>query len=391
MQTIRTAVIGVGNMGSAHASCIAANKIEGLTLTALCDLSADIQAFCRTVFPDIPCYASVDELLHANCADAAIVAVPHPAHSDVALKVLEAGLHVLVEKPIDITLFKAQQLCDAADWSGKTFAVMLNQRTNPLFRKAREIVQGGLLGELKRTVWIITNWYRTQHYYDSGAWRATWAGEGGGVLVNQAPHNLDLWQWICGMPQSVTAWCDVARYHRIEVEDEATILTRYANGATGVFITSTGESPGTNRLEISGTLGKLVLENGMLKWWRLKESERDFCFASQENFAHIPCDYQEFQPSEPETAHGGILRNWANAILHGEALLAPGRDGLNELEISNAAYLSQWTGHAPIALPFDPLAFDSLLAERIAASSLKETQTSTERRTEYSQRWQVNW
>lgn len=391
MKPIRTAVIGVGNMGSAHASCIAQGRIDGLTLSALCDLSPARQRFCREHFPDVPCYASVKELIAAAAADAVIVAVPHPSHSDVAMAALDAGLHVLVEKPIDVTLSKAQALCDAADRSGKVFAVMLNQRTNPLFRRAREIVQGGLLGELKRTVWIITNWYRTQHYYDSGAWRATWAGEGGGVLLNQAPHNLDLWQWICGMPQSVCAYCDVARYHRIEVEDDATIFTRYANGATGVFITSTGESPGTNRLEISGDRGKLVLEGGVLKWWRLRESERMICFQSEENFARIPFDYEEYRPAEPETAHAGILQNWANSILYGEPLLSPGRDALNELALSNAAYLSQWTGSLPVSLPMDTAAFDRLLEKQASGSAVKQGEHTTEGSLQYSQRWQVNW
>jgi len=391
MKPIRTAVIGVGNMGSAHASCISQGRIDGLTLSALCDISASRQQYCRERYPDVPCFSSVEELLNARCADAAIIAVPHPSHSDVAIAALSAGLHVLVEKPIDVALSRAEALCDAADQSGKVFAVMLNQRTNPLFRKAREIVQGGQLGELKRSVWIITNWYRTQHYYDSGAWRATWAGEGGGVLLNQAPHNLDLWQWICGMPESITAWCDVARYHRIEVEDDATILARYANGATGAFITSTGEYPGTNRLEIAGDRGKLVLEGGVLKWWRLKEPERAFCFQSEENFAHIPMDYEEIRPVEPETAHAGILQNWANSILHGEPLLSPGRDALNELTISNAAYLSQWSGNIPVSLPMDNEAFNRLLAERAEVSALKQEKERTGGSSGYSQRWQVNW
>ena len=391
MNLIRTAVVGIGNMGSAHASCIAAGRIEGLTLSALVDIAPARQAYCRERYPDVPCFATVEELLRAGAADAVIVAVPHPSHSAVATAVLRAGLHVLVEKPIDIALSKASVLCEEADASGRVFAVMLNQRTNPLFRRAREIVQGGQLGEMKRTVWIITNWYRTQHYYDSGAWRATWAGEGGGVLLNQAPHNLDLWQWICGMPQSITAWCDVARYHRIEVEDDATIFTRYANGATGVFITSTGEAPGTNRLEITGDRGKLVLENGVLRWWRLLQPEREVCFQSEESFASIPCDYEEYRPEEPETAHAGILQNWADAIRKGAPLLSPGRDALNELTISNAAYLSQWTGNAPISLPMDNAAFDRLLAERAEVSSLKKEKERRGGSSDYSQRWQVNW
>ena len=391
MEPIRVAVIGVGNMGSAHASCVVGGRIDGLVLSALCDISPDRQAYCRDAYPDVPCFRSVEELIASGLADAVIVAVPHPSHSDVATEALRAGLHALVEKPIDVTLSKAQALCEVADRSGKVFAVMLNQRTNPLFRRAREIVRGGELGQLKRTVWIITNWYRTQHYYDSGSWRATWAGEGGGVLLNQAPHNLDLWQWICGMPVSVTAFCDVARYHRIEVEDDATILTRYENGATGVFITSTGEYPGTNRLEITGDRGKLVLENGVLKQWRLAESERDVCFWSEESFARIPCEYTEYRPDEPETAHAGILQNWCDAIRLGEPLLSPGRDALAELTISNAAYLSQWRGNAPVALPMDTAAFDRLLAEHAAASIARETKDAAEGRTRYSQRWQVNW
>ena len=391
MNAIRTAVIGVGNMGSAHASCIAAGRINGLTLSALCDVAPSRQAYCRERYPEVPCFASAEELLAANVADAVIVAVPHPSHSTVAIAALKNGLHVLVEKPVDAALSRAQALCAAAEKSGKVFAVMLNQRTNPLFRRAREIIRSGQLGELKRTVWIITNWYRTQHYYDSGAWRATWAGEGGGVLLNQAPHNLDLWQWICGMPESVTAYCDVARYHRIEVEDDATIFTRYANGATGVFITSTGEAPGTNRLEIAGDRGKLVLEGGVMKWWRLQESERKVCFQSQENFASIPCDYEEFRPTEPETAHAGILQNWANAIRLGEPLLSPGPDGLNELTLSNAAYLSQWKGNVPVALPMDTAEFDRLLAQHAQDSALKREEERSGGSTGYSQRWQVNW
>ena len=387
---IRTAVIGVGNMGTAHAAWLFEGRVEGMTLAALCDVDASRREAAASRFPGVPCYESAEALLAAGVADAAIVAVPHPSHSDVAEKVLVAGLHVLVEKPIDVRLSRAQQLCRAAKESGKVFALMLNQRTNPLYRKAREIVQSGQLGVLKRTVWIITNWYRTQHYYDSGAWRATWAGEGGGVLLNQAPHNLDLWQWICGMPVSVRAECDVARYHRIEVEDDATLFTRYANGATGVFITSTGENPGANRLEIAGTRGRIVLENGVLKWWKLQEDEAEVRFACQSSFVTIPCEYEEILPTEEETAHPGILRNFSRAIRLGEELLSPGEDGLKELEISNAAYLSAWTGKE-IALPMDTAAFDAELDKRAAASVYKDGARQHVPEGKYDIRWQVNW
>ena len=334
---LRTAVIGVGNMGTAHAVWLHESRVEGLQLSALCDTDPARREACASRFPGVPCYDSVASLLAAGGLDAAIVAVPHPFHSIVAEQTLRAGLHTLVEKPVDVTLSRARHLCDVADETGLVFAVMLNQRTNPLYRRAREIVRSGQLGEIKRTVWIITNWYRTQHYYDSGAWRATWAGEGGGVLLNQAPHNLDLWQWICGMPVQMTAFCDIAKYHNIEVEDDATLMVRYENGATGLFVTTTGECPGTNRLEISGTLGKLVLENGLLKWWKLSRNEREICVTDTANSPKFEGEVIEISPDHKETAHAGILQNFTNAILHGEELLAPGPDALYELTLSNAA------------------------------------------------------
>ena len=391
MDEIRVGVIGIGNMGTAHAATIAQGNIRGMKLTAVCDVNPARLEVCAERFPQAARFDSWPALLESGMADAVIVAVPHPMHAEVASAALRAGLHVLTEKPIDVSVSKAKMLCQAARESGRVFAIMLNQRTNPLFRRAREIVQGGQLGALKRSVWIITNWYRTQHYYDSGEWRATWAGEGGGVLLNQAPHNLDLWQWICGMPVSVTAFCDTAKYHRIEVEDDATLFVRYANGATGAFITTTGEYPGTNRLEIAGELGKLVLENGVMKWWKLSRPEPEVRFGSEENWTEIPMEVVEIKPDEPETAHTGILQNFANAILHGEALISPGEDGLNELTISNAAYLSQWTGNACVPIPFDEAAFDRELAERAATSKYRAQSSAANPDGRYSARWQVKW
>lgn len=388
---IRCGVIGIGNMGTAHAKTIHEGNIEGMVLAAVCDLKKDRLDFARDAFPEAAVYEDYHQMLSDAGLDAVIVAVPHPLHAKICGDCLEKGLHTLSEKPADITVSAARKAAEAGEKSGKIFAIMLNQRTNAIFQKAREIVQSGALGELKRSVWIITNWYRTQHYYDSGAWRATWAGEGGGVLLNQAPHNLDLWQWICGMPVSVTAFCDIARYHHIEVEDDATILTRYANGATGVFITSTGEYPGTNRLEIAGELGKIVLEGGKLRWWKLKTPEKEVRFQSDVNFAKIDYDYEELKPEIIAGAHAAILQNFANAISRGEPLLSPYTDGLNELTISNAAYLSSWNGGREIALPFDEAAFDQALMERASKSVFRPEQEGETPDGQYSNRWQVNW
>jgi len=295
----------------------------------------------------------------------------------------------LLEKPVDITVTKAKELNEYSKKIDKVFCIMFNQRTNSLFAKAKQMIDDGELGELKRSVWVITNWYRTQSYYDSGSWRATWAGEGGGVLLNQAPHNLDLWQWICGMPKSVTAFCNEAKYHDIEVEDEATIYTEYENGATGVFITSTGDFPGTNRLEISGTKGKIVIEEGILKHWKLVEDERTVCVTSNNSYCYIENSYQEFA-TKTESGHKGILRNFANAILKDEKLLAPGIEGINELTISNAAYLSQWTRNSKIELPIDAEKFDLFLTEKSKKSKFKK-QNNIQLSNEYNERWKVRW
>ncbi len=389
MKAIKTAVIGFGNMGSAHASTLFDGKVEGLILAAVCDHDAERLELARSIYGDILYFENWREVMDCSEIDAVIVAVPHPLHADIAIAALKAQKHVMVEKPVDITCSKALKLNEAAKNAKTVFALMFNQRTNPLFQKARELVQSGALGELKRSVWIITNWYRTQGYYDSGSWRATWQGEGGGVLLNQAPHNLDLWQWICGMPVQITAFCDEGKYHRIEVEDDVTIFARYANGATGTFITTTGEYPGTNRLEISGTLGKIVLENKTLKYWKLPISERELCVSKSKMSVKEEPEFSEFSFEGKIPGHQGILQNFSNRILKGEPLISPGEEGINELMISNAAYLSSWK-NAPVDLPFDPTEFDEFLLKKQNNSKPKK-KGLPEMNRGYQTRWDTKW
>ncbi|MBQ8611717.1 MAG: Gfo/Idh/MocA family oxidoreductase, partial [Oscillospiraceae bacterium] len=278
MKPVRIGIIGIGNMGSAHVQSIGEGHIKGLYLSAVADIDPTRLAWVKGRFPAVQCFDTAQALLDSGTVDAIIIATPHWLHPEIAIQAMERGLHVLTEKPAGVAVSQVQRMIEVHKRTGKVFGIMFNQRTNPLFAKARQMVQSGELGHPKRLVWIITNWYRNQGYYDSGAWRASWRGEGGGVLLNQAPHNLDLWQWIFGMPKRVCAFCTEGKYHNIEVEDDATIYAEYENGAVATFITTTGEYPGTNRLEISGDRGKLVLEEGVLKHWKLDGSEREFCF-----------------------------------------------------------------------------------------------------------------
>ena len=389
-KTISVGLIGIGNMGSAHASAVGGGRIRGLRLAAVCDIDEVRLKLCMEKNPGVKGYTDWHELVRDPDLDAIIIAVPHPLHATIAMEALRSGKHVLTEKPVDITVTKARELNEVAKNAGKVFAIMFNQRTNPLFAKAREIVQSGQLGQLQRSVWIITNWYRTQQYYNSGTWRATWSGEGGGVLLNQAPHNLDLWQWICGMPTEITAFCDIAKYHNIEVEDDVTIFARYENGATGVFITTTGEYPGTNRLEISGTRGKIVIEEGKLKWWKLDKDSQEVARDTSAGYS-FDMVVEEIPQDTPETAHAGILQNYSDAMRFGAELLSPGTDGICELSISNAAYLSAAKGNVPVSLPLDGAEFDALLEKLIEKSAIKDGVAEKMYNTQYHDRWQIRW
>lgn len=384
---VNIGIIGVGNIGSAHAASISGGMIEGMKLAALCDTSGTRREILRGLYPETPIFSNADELLASGLVDAVIIATPHDFHPVIAEKALAAGLHVLTEKPAGVTCASAREMMKAAKKSGKIFGIMFNQRTNKLFRAAKAIVSSGDLGELKRAVWLITNWYRKQCYYDSGGWRATWSGEGGGVLLNQAPHNLDILQWLCGMPSSVYAKCDEGKYHRIEVEDDATVMMRYENGMTALFVTSTGEYPGTNRLEISGTKGKIVIENGKLTYTSLAIDERTFC--AMEETAENPVSVTEME-DERYNGHMEILKNFARAILFGEDLIAPGYDGIFELTISNAAYLSSWTGEE-IHLPMNDAAFAEALALKKKIGTEKGKTKREDVQFSYKERWNTNW
>ena len=260
---------------------------------------------------------------------------------------------------------------EAAKKSNVIFGMMFNQRTDHVYRKMRELVQSGSLGAIRRTNWVITGWYRPQAYYDSGAWRATWSGEGGGVLLNQCPHNLDLWQWICGMPTKVSTHMYFGKWHDIEVEDDVTTFVEYANGATGVFVTTTGDAPGTNRFEITLDKGKLIAEDGKLTLWELETPEPEFSKTNKVPFGQPKSTKIEVETDGQSPQHVGVLNAFAAAILRGEPLVAGGEEGINGLTLSNAMHLSAWLGKE-ISLPFDEDLFYNELMKRVQNSRRKE-------------------
>ncbi|MES2309780.1 MAG: Gfo/Idh/MocA family oxidoreductase [Verrucomicrobiota bacterium] len=368
MKKVRLGIIGVGSMGAAHARAILKGEVPECELTALCDPA--IQNF--TDAPDIWRFKDYKELLSSGFVDAVLIATPHYDHTTIGIAALNAGLHVLVEKPISVHKADCERLIAAHKNPKQVFAAMFNQRTDPHYTKVKQMIESGELGTIRRINWIITNWFRSEMYYASGGWRATWAGEGGGVLLNQCPHNLDLFQWMFGMPDEVRAFCQIGRYHHIEVEDDVTAYMQYKNGCTAVFVTSTGEAPGTNRLEIVGEKGRLVVGEGKLEYLRNEEEMSAFSKKTQERFSK-PEAWEVTIPiaGGHGPQHLGIMKNFCRAILKGEKLIAPASEGIHSVELANAMLYSSFTKET-VQMPLNAKKYEALLKKKISSSTFKK-------------------
>ncbi len=372
VRSVRIGIAGLGNIGSVHARQILEGKIPRLELAGVWDpVPKKLEPF-----PQAKHYASGGEMIRSGEIDAIIIATPHYSHTEIGVDALKHGLHVMVEKPISVHKADCQKLIDAHKNKRQVFAAMFNQRTDPFYIKIRELVRGGELGKILRVNWIITNWFRTDAYYASSDWRATWSGEGGGVLLNQCPHNLDVLQWIFGMPKSVRSFCRIGHYHNIEVEDDVTAWFEYPNGATGVFATSTGEAPGTNRLEIAGELGRLVYENNAINFTRNEIEVSKFSRTSKECFG-MPATWQV---PVLQQGHGGqhneVLKNFADAILDRAPLIAPAKEGIHSVELANAILLSSLENKT-IAFPMNANAYKKRLQSLIKNSKFKKKTMKT--------------
>ncbi len=372
MKKIRLGILGVGNIGRDHVKRVVNGECPEIELAAVCDLKPDRLAFARELAGKaLPVFTSAEEMMDSGLIDSVLVSVPHYDHPKFAMMAMEKGLHVLIEKPAGVYTKQVLEMNECAKKHDVKFGIMMNQRTNCIYRKMREIVQSGELGEIRRTNWLITNWYRSQAYYDSGDWRATWSGEGGGVLLNQCPHNLDLWQWICGMPKTVRAHLHYGKWHDIEVEDDVSAYVEYENGATGMFITSTGDCPGTNRFEITLDKGKLIAEGDTLTMWRSEVSEQEFSATNKNPFGSMKFSVTTVETDGKNPQHAGVMNAFASAILHGTPLVAEGVEGICGLSLSNAMHLSSFTDSTVDLAHFDHELFYSELMKRVATSRRK--------------------
>ena len=376
MQKVKFGIVGIGNMGTAHSKNLLEGKIANGELCAICEpRKAKADAILSlTGARNVVAFDDYTQMLNSGLIDAVIVAVPPYDHKELVCQALEAGLHVICEKPAGVYTKQVKEMNAAAARSNKLFGMMFNQRSGSIYRKMQEMVSGGELGDIKRVNWIITNWYRSQNYFDLGGWRATWRGEGGGVLFNQCPHQIDLLQWIVGMlPTKIHAHCHFGKWHDIEVEDDVTAYMEFPNGATGVFVTSTADAPGTNRFEITGTRGRLVCENDRLIFDKLAVDEREFCKTAR---AFVDPQYTTVEVSTDgrNDQHVGILNNFANAVLGLEPLFVKGEEGIKSVQMMNAMLLSQWLNRA-VELPIDDDLYLEELNRRIAESTRVQKDT----------------
>ena len=373
MSKIRLGIIGVGNMGGPVSKQVAIDKqCPEIELTAICDVSEARRKWAEETYAgkDIAIFSDAEEMMKSGLVDAVYIATPHYDHPVLAMKAFGYKLHVMIEKPAGVYTKIVREMNEKAKEAGVTFGIMFQSRTGPAYIKMKELLDSGRFGQIRGVTWLVSSWYRSQQYYDSGSWRATWAGEGGGVLLNQCPHNLDILQWLCGMPVEISATCSVAQWHDVEIEDDVVATLKYANGALGSFITSTGVCPGSNRLEIATDKGSLILDNGALTVHELDKPLQEYAgkTSSLPKQRMTTTKYEFYK--ETLSGHAIMLNAFAGNILRGEPLIARGEEGINSLTLSNAMFLSDWTGKK-ITLPMDEELFLEELNKRRATSKHK--------------------
>ena len=370
MSKVRIGIIGMGNMGKHHAEYLLSGKVNRCELTAVCSTSPQkLEAYKQR---GVKIFGAGEELIRSSEVDAVLIATPHYQHTSLGIAALNAGKHVMVEKPISAHKADAERLIAVRRKHPKlVFAAMFQLRTESRYAKIKKLLTDGHLGDIVRFSWIVTDWFRTEAYYSSGGWRATWKGEGGGVLINQCLHQLDMLQWLLGMPARVRSFVQLGRYHNIEVEDDVTAYLEFPNKASGVFIASTGEAPGTNRLEIAGTMGRLVLESDKLSFLRNEVSMIEQCKTAKLGFAKPETWTVDVPISVTPAQHATLMQNFTDAILDGAKLISPGEEGIHSIELANVMLYSGLINQT-VELPMDSAAYECKLQQLIAESKTEK-------------------
>ncbi|KPK80563.1 MAG: hypothetical protein AMJ81_11855 [Phycisphaerae bacterium SM23_33] len=361
MKRVRFGIIGCGVIGSSHARQIVQAKAGDFRLAAVADIRPEMAERLGKEH-GVPWFKDGYALMDSGLVDAVIIGTPHYHHPPLTIAAARRGLHVLCEKPVAVSVGPARAAVAECKKRRVAMGVMFQQRNRPEMRKMKDMVQAGAVGEIFRVQMICSSWYRTQFYYDSGAWRGTWLGEGGGVLINQAPHSLDLFQWIGGMPRRVVATVDT-RHHKIEVENTANAVLDYGKGKTGYIYATTAEAPGLEQMMVCGDKGTLVAEGGKLRLAKLNVlSIRKHLLGAKAGMRPPECTWRDVPLPNIRGSHINIIRAFVGHVLHGRPLAATGQEGINELELSNAIYIAGYK-NKPVELPVNAAEMERLLTE----------------------------
>lgn len=376
MKKLRTALIGFGGMGRQYTQMLRDGAVDGMELIGVCCRNAEGKQLLQEEYPGVAVYADADDLFeHSDAFDVLVIVTPHTSHVELGMRAAEAGKHILIDKPIGTTVSEVQRLLDCVKRNGVTCGTIFNVRMYPAYRKAKELLDSGALGQLQRAVWVCNSWYRSPAYHHSSGWRSTWQGERGGLLINQVQHCFDIWQSLLGLPERVSADVAYGRYNDFLVDDAVDIQMRYANGLHGTYIASSGENPGVNRLELWGTKGKLCVENHATVTLDENLVDTDTFAKTNTEIYGVPAHKSRPIPVDEDSSdsYQRVFYNFADHILHGVPLLESGEDGLASVTLANAAYLSSWL-EKPVTLPLDAQCYDALLQEHILAEQSTKNQ-----------------
>lgn len=370
---IRTAIIGVGVMGKKYAEMITAGRVRNMYLSAVVARRDSIQEWAEGltntngVKPKV--YTSANDLFNnPDEYDAVLIVTPHRTHPDFARRAFQQGKHVICDKPAGITIGQAVQMAKDAKAADRIYGMIFHQRRYPKYNKIKEMLEAKELGDLSRIMLVNSRYFRTASYHRSGSWRSSWCGEGGGALINQGAHILDIWQWLFGMPNEIYADIPFGKYNSFMVDDEATIHMRYKDDMTAVFMLTTGEAIWEERLEIIGSKGKILLENDTLHIWRYSSDSNEYIKTQQvTSRENMECLEEIIQFEKAEEPYVQMLENFADAVISNDAsiLTASGESAVNQMMLTNAAYYSAWKG-CRVQLPLNAEDYEKALEEQCA-------------------------
>ncbi|MAQ10247.1 MAG: oxidoreductase [Gammaproteobacteria bacterium] len=375
---VRVGVVGTGNIGSQHILLLQSGKIKGAQLAATASRSAS------SLQTDVPHFKDYREMFSHADINAVLIATPTMSHVEIAQAAIQCGLPIMMEKPLAMSVGQAEKLLALVP-DHLQFAIMLSQRFDPAYARLKQLLMNNAIGNLQRIGWTMTKWYRPDIYYKVSRWRGTWPGEGGGLLINQCIHNLDVLQWLVGLPDSITAKVGFGKHHDIDVEDEVSAIMTFDNGAIGTLTASSGEAPGVNRLEIVGDRGSLILEHGVIDVLRADENVRTHCRTTHEMFGMPVFDREVIEITEESNQHAAVLQNFVDSLEIGSELLTPTEQGLGSLQLANGILLSAWNNET-VTVPIDTNQYEARLQEKIHNASLrapKDLQVETDMKKSY--------